>query len=426
MHRIDKPSAVAVLPSPSPVGTPGFFTEGNPLLSIPPTVVSGDWANAVQEELSAVVEAAGLTLDKGDPRQVLQALGRLAGGSLNLVLNPEGLWRQIIGANPALGSTEILAGPDHWWAKAGGVGDVAELTGGQGGASIQAQLAGAKSSVRTRMRFQKTVNAATGINPTVRQSMEDVVTFNGKQVVLAFDAIKNPSGGPPDLAVVGAEVVQDFGTGGSPSADVTTPLTSIGALVIDGSWRRFVFTGALPSILGKTLGSFGGGHLKVRVKFAADQLFDVFLTGFTFTLGQVDPGYQMRPAAVDLELVRRYIESSIDNAAWGNFTEDMESGLWDTGFAGAGKVRTLNRRFRVEKYAVGSGSVAVTRWFAHDGTADAITEDAATVHPVETNSRSLGEMSDTHTGPPEITTPPLLGTLRVFRAYYHCLAEIPD
>src|SRR4029077_991084 len=212
----------------------------------------------------------------------------------------------------------------------------------------------------------------------------------------------------------------------SPSADVTTALTSIGATTIDGTWRRFVFTGTLPSIAGKTLGNQGGGHLKLRVKFATNQLFDVFLTGWTFTLGQVAPGYQMRARGADLELVRRYIESSIDNAAWGNFTEDMESGLWDTAFAGAGKVRTLNRRFRVEKYSGGSSFPGVTRWFAHDGTADAITEGAATVHPVETNSRTLGEMSDTHTGSPEITTPPASGTLRAFRAYYHTLCEIPD
>lgn len=421
MHRTDTSTSVPVVPTPDPAGTPGFFSNGDPLLAEPATIPSADWFNAVQEEVAAVVEASGLTLDKGDTTQLLQALGRLAGGSLNLILNPEGLWRQALGATPSLGSSEILAGPDHWWAKAGGSGDVAALTGGTSGAGIQEQLAGAKSSVRTRMRFQKTTNASTGVNPTIRQSIEDVVTFNGKDVVLAFDAIKNPSGSPPDLPVTGAEIVQDFGTGGSPSADVVVPLTSIGATTIDGSWRRFVFTGTLPSIAGKTLGGSGGGHLKLRVKFGADQLFDVFVTGWTFALGQVDPGYQMRPAAVDLELVRRYIESSIDNSSWGNFTEDMESGLWDTAFAGAGKVRTLNRRFRVEKYGFGS-----TRFFAHDGTADAITEGAATVHPVETNSQTLAEMSATHTGPPEITTPPASGTLRAFRAYYFTLCEIPD
>jgi len=426
MHRTDTPTSTPTIPTPEPAGTPGYFTNGDPLAPEAPTIPSADWFNAVQEEVASVVEASGLTLDKGDNTQLLQALGRLAGGSLNVILNPEGFWRQFYGANPALAGSEILAGPDHWWAKAGGAGDVGELEGGLGGSAIQAQLAGAKSSARTRLRFRKTTNATTGANPTVRQSIEDVVTFNGKDVVLAFDAIKNPSGAPPDLAVVGAEVVQDFGTGGSPSADVTTALTSIGATTIDGTWRRFVFTGTLPSIAGKTLGNQGGGHLKVRVKFAADQLFDVYLTAFTFTLGQVDPGYQMRPTAVDLELVRRYIETSIDNASWGNFTEDMESGLWDTAFAGAGKVRTLNRRFRVEKYAGGSAFAGGTRFFAHDGTADAITEGAATVHPVETNSRTLGEMSPTHTGPPEITTPPASGTLRAFRAYYYCVCEIPD
>lgn len=51
------------------------FTEGNPVQSIPATVVSADWLNdTVQEELCRVVEYAGLTLDKQDNTQLLAAL----------------------------------------------------------------------------------------------------------------------------------------------------------------------------------------------------------------------------------------------------------------------------------------------------------------------------------------------------------------
>lgn len=51
------------------------FTEGNPVQSIPATVVSADWLNdTVQEELCRVVEYAGLTLNKQDNTQLLAAL----------------------------------------------------------------------------------------------------------------------------------------------------------------------------------------------------------------------------------------------------------------------------------------------------------------------------------------------------------------
>lgn len=75
MHRIDSQGAVAVLPSPEPVGDViGFFTEGDPSNAIPATVVSADWANAVQEELVAVVLAGGLDLDKTNRTQVRDAI----------------------------------------------------------------------------------------------------------------------------------------------------------------------------------------------------------------------------------------------------------------------------------------------------------------------------------------------------------------
>jgi microcystin-dependent protein len=74
MHRIDTPNAVAELPSPSSGGTPGFFDAGDPSTGRKATYFSADWANAVQEELISVIEGAGLTPNKGDLTQLLQAL----------------------------------------------------------------------------------------------------------------------------------------------------------------------------------------------------------------------------------------------------------------------------------------------------------------------------------------------------------------
>lgn len=66
MHRIDTSTA-----------TPdNRFTEGDPAIPVPATVVSADWLNAVQEELVAVVTGAGLELDKAENDQLWQAIGQ--------------------------------------------------------------------------------------------------------------------------------------------------------------------------------------------------------------------------------------------------------------------------------------------------------------------------------------------------------------
>ena len=69
MHRIDGPAA-----APG-----GFFTEGDPNVGTPATVMTDDWANAVQEELVAVIAAAGIGLSKPSNAQLLAALGVLIG-----------------------------------------------------------------------------------------------------------------------------------------------------------------------------------------------------------------------------------------------------------------------------------------------------------------------------------------------------------
>lgn len=68
MFRIDSAGA-----------TPGNrFTEGDPSLSIPATVVSDEWLNHVQEEIIKPIEQLGILLAKGNEGQLWDALLRLA------------------------------------------------------------------------------------------------------------------------------------------------------------------------------------------------------------------------------------------------------------------------------------------------------------------------------------------------------------
>ena len=81
MHRIDVPSASTSLPAPRAYGTPSYFQEGNPLTGVDATIVDEDWTNAVQEELVAIVLAAGMSLDKTNRAQVLAAIRSLISAS---------------------------------------------------------------------------------------------------------------------------------------------------------------------------------------------------------------------------------------------------------------------------------------------------------------------------------------------------------
>jgi len=81
MNRIDGPTRAAALPTPAATGTgtasPGFFAHGNLLGGVPYTTLDPDWCNAVQEEILAPIEAAGLTPDKANHAQLLAALSIL-------------------------------------------------------------------------------------------------------------------------------------------------------------------------------------------------------------------------------------------------------------------------------------------------------------------------------------------------------------
>jgi hypothetical protein len=118
MHRIDDPTATPTLPAPRAQGTPGYFTGGSPGSGgFAATVVRYEFMNALQEELVAVVLAAGLTLDKTDNTQLLEALRRLVRFKLyqdtTLYISPTGSDQ-----NDGLTPTTALATGQAAWNKA--------------------------------------------------------------------------------------------------------------------------------------------------------------------------------------------------------------------------------------------------------------------------------------------------------------------
>lgn len=74
MHRIDAAGYAAG----------NLFTDGNPSTGTPATVVDAAWLNGVQENIAKVIEAAGITLSKGDDNQLKTAIQQLSinGGAI--------------------------------------------------------------------------------------------------------------------------------------------------------------------------------------------------------------------------------------------------------------------------------------------------------------------------------------------------------
>ncbi len=74
VYRCDEANAAAVFPAAPVAGTEGYFQPPNPGSGTTPVIVRSWWLNMVQEELRAVVVAAGISPSKTNNAQLLAAL----------------------------------------------------------------------------------------------------------------------------------------------------------------------------------------------------------------------------------------------------------------------------------------------------------------------------------------------------------------
>ena len=151
--------------------------------------------------------------------------------------------------------------------------------------------------------------AGAGNYAELEQRIEDVRTFAGQQVTISFwaraDATKN----------IAINIVQNFGTGGSPSANVGISGTKVS---IGTTFQKVTVTATLPSISGKTLGTDNNSLLQLLIWFDAGSTWN----GDTDSLGQqsgtfdiaqvqIEPGavatpFEQRPIGTELALCQRY------------------------------------------------------------------------------------------------------------------------
>ena len=147
------------------------------------------------------------------------------------------------------------------------------------------------------------------------QPIEGVETLSGKTVTLSFyakaDSNKN----------IATEFQQYFGSGGSPSSQIT----GIGVTThnLTTSWQKFTVTTTIPSISGKTIGTNSNDYLALNFWFEAGSSLNSRTNSLgqqsgTFDIAQVQveegssaTPFEHRPIGMELSLCQRYFEKML-------------------------------------------------------------------------------------------------------------------
>ncbi len=119
-----------------------------------------------------------------------------------------------------------------------------------------------KNFINVQSASQTAASARTRID----QKIESVRTLAGQTATISFWA--KAATGTPKVAV---EIVQYFGTGGSPSANVNTVA---GQVTLSTSWARYSVTVAVPSLSGKTTGTANDDFLQLALWTSAGTDFN--------------------------------------------------------------------------------------------------------------------------------------------------------
>lgn len=129
------------------------------------------------------------------------------------------------------------------------------------------------------------VTAVTGGSETFKSlivDIKDVRSFQGQAITISI-AAKSSS-----LSTITCSVIQSFGTGGSPSADVTT---LFGSASLTASWQKYEFTGIVPSVSGKTLGNNLNDNLGIAIGLPLNATCSIDLTNLQLNIGTASLPY---------------------------------------------------------------------------------------------------------------------------------------
>ena len=148
---------------------------------------------------------------------------------------------------------------------------------------------------------QTTAFTNTGYNSD-RTRIEDVRTLSGQTCTLSWYMKADAS------RTVRVNITQDFGSGGSPSADVETAIVSSQAITT--SWAEYTVTFTMPSISGKTIGTSEDSFIELGFDYRAEvnNTFTIDIANVQLESGSQATPFEVRTFGEELQLCKRYFE----------------------------------------------------------------------------------------------------------------------
>lgn len=300
MDRNRHQTVSASLPAVSTAAlTAGYFTKGDATLGVAPTVPTADWANGLTEEIYGAIVESGQTPSQTNLKQLIEAIGKI-GRRKNLIINGNfNTWQR--------GTSQTAAGY--------GSADRFKMDRNTSTFSLSRQpfTLGQTDVPNNPVHYiSNVITSVVGGGSYVRmsQKIEEVRRMAGKTATISFyakaDVAKN----------IAVEFVQNFGTGGSPSAEVTTQ--GVTKFALTTSWAKYTASVTLASIAGMTLGTNGDDGLIVNFWLNAGSTYNartntIGLLSATVDIAQIQveegataTGFEMRHINEQVALCQRY------------------------------------------------------------------------------------------------------------------------
>lgn len=141
--------------------------------------------------------------------------------------------------------------------------------------------------------------ASTASIPYIEQRIERVRTLAGQQATISFWAKASKV-----VTLSGVFLIQNFGTGGSPSSDES--VEAIGDISLTTEWQKITANVSLPSISGKTIGSDNNDFLKLFIETLNNDTFALDIAQVQLEKGSVATDFEQRPIGEELALCQRF------------------------------------------------------------------------------------------------------------------------
>jgi hypothetical protein len=146
---------------------------------------------------------------------------------------------------------------------------------------------------------QTTAHTNTGYNHD-RQRIESVETLAGKVCTLTWYMKADAS------RTIAVRRIQNFGTGGSPSASVDTQI--LASQTITTSWVKYTLTFTMPSINGKTIGTNNNDYVEIGFDYGAEanNTYTIDIAQVQLEANSQATPFEHRSFGEELALCQRY------------------------------------------------------------------------------------------------------------------------